>query len=235
MVPTCLVAVLPGMRVPTCLSTWGREVGVDIVAHDVAFQGHLLELGGDATLLVIGGAISPYDTRALPAHDLGRLLAKAVSRQTPVLGIGGGAHLLAWALGGRPSVPDTPVTAGWRTVTRTAQGQLDRLFTNLPSSSSWIEASHLAFTSLPIDSEVLAVDDAGMAQAVRFGPGAWGLQGHPCLDSAAWASLSPLTEDDPALAASVEENDYARLEAMCAAWKPLFTAFFGLAESASGG
>lgn len=228
----CLVALF-GAPEPTGLLDRLRIHGVAVtlleITPDVEFPTSL-----PSGVAVVGGPVSPYDDRVLPYGRVGAFLATAVAREVPTLGIGGGAHLLAVALGARPGWPTSAVTPGLHMLRRTAQGADDPLFRHMAPEAQWLEFSYLSLTDLPVGAEVLAVDTEGQAQAARFGPGAWGLQGHPELGAAAVAAciearpLHPLL--DEAALASVERA-MPHLDAISASWNPVFDAYAALVAS----
>ncbi|GAB48064.1 glutamine amidotransferase-related protein [Mobilicoccus pelagius] len=181
-------------------------------------------------IALVGGPVSPYDRRTVPFPPVGRLLASAVARQVPTLGIGGGGHLLAVALGAHPGSPHDPLPPGIRHLTRTAQGRLDPLFRHAPTNPSWVECSTLAFTDLPVGSQVLAVDEVGLPQAVRFGPGAWGCQGHPEMDSSTIATCRESRPDGSVVDRFVAElaTIPGALDDLGATWDPVLEEFASL-------
>ena len=233
----CLVAML-GAPEPRRLIARLRTVGVtpDVV-HLTADDG-LPEADWDGIALV-GGPVSPYDERTVSFHPIGLVLAGAVARQIPTLGIGGGGHLLARALGARPTTPRTPLPPGIRALTRTAHGRLDRLFRHAPPSPAWVECSGLAYTDLPVGSHVLAVDESGLPQAVRFGPGAWGFQGHPEMDADTVEACRGAGYCDDADEAFVDELAAmtGELDEIGARWDPMLEEFGSLvaARTIAGG
>lgn len=233
-VSTCLVALLPGVRTPERLLQWCRDSGVTIALHEVDPAADLPRIENLCGVLVVGGAVSPYDER-IHTRGLGALLATSVGREMPTLGSGGGAHFVAWALGAQPGIPE-PIPVRLRAVTRTAQGRLDPLFSRVPSTARWIEWSDLGLTRLPVGSTVLAVDESGLPQAVRFGPQTWGLQGHPYLDRAALTELleagHPLFTPE---ARAALEPDLERMDAVCSSWEPMFSEFLAMVASGSPG
>lgn len=225
--PTCLFALLPDVTPPEPFLAWANECGVTPAVWTIHPGFEVPPTSRFDGLVVIGGSISAYD-RQLPREMLARVITRAVGRSIPTLGMGAGAHLVSWALGGRPSMPGAPVPFGLRHVNRTAHGRLDSLFGRAATATEWIEWSHLALTDLPVGSEVLAVDDSGMPQAVRFGPCAWGLQGHSyadrgtvqhCLDTGTGPDFTPETMDR--LAAALE-----RMDDVSRSWELLNRHFF---------
>lgn len=225
--PTCLFALLPDVRPPEPLLACADECSVSTTIWSLDRQSEAPPTSRFDGLVIVGGSISAYDRR-LPHEALARLITRSVGRNIPTLGMGAGAHLVSWALGGRPSMPEEPTPFGLRRVNRTAHGRLDGLFGRAASATEWIEWSHLALTDLPVGSEVLAVDESGMPQAVRFGPCAWGLQGHPyvdrsgvedCLETGTGGDYSPETLARLAAAAT-------RMDDVSSSWEPLHRHFF---------
>ena len=135
----CLVALL-GAPEPSRLLARLRAHGVapevvnltpDVVLPDSSWNG----------VVLVGGPVSPYDDRTVPYRAVGRVVAGAVARQVPTLGIGGGGHLLAVALGAHPSAPPSPLPPGIRPLQVTAAGRADPLFRHAPQSPAWVECS----------------------------------------------------------------------------------------------
>ena len=102
----------------------------------------------------------------------------------PVLGICFGHQLIASALGG--TVGDHPqgMELGTTEIQLHAAAQQDRLFGGLPMSFP-VQATHAQSVLTPPDeAQVLAFNDYERFHALRFRPGAWGVQFHPEIDAA---------------------------------------------------
>lgn len=229
----CLIALL-GAPEPRRLVDRLRAHGVAPEVVSLSPDVDLPDSSWDGIALV-GGPVSPYDDRTVSFRPVGRVLAGAVARQVPTLGIGGGGHLLAVALGAHPSAPASPLPPGIRSINPTIEGRSDTLFRHAPAAPAWVKCSELSFTDVPVGSEVLAVDEIGLPQAVRFGPGAWGFQGHPEMDA---NTVGACRESRPG--ALLDQEFVAELESMPgeldelgAAWDPLLEEYVRLVASAA--
>ncbi|MFF3014624.1 methyltransferase domain-containing protein [Streptomyces sp. NPDC057939] len=132
------------------------------------------ELTGIDALVVIGGA--PPDP---PIHGTGpdaglALLREALAAEVPVLGICGGAELLAVAAGGTATpVPGGP--SGWAEVDRRVAAATDPLFSGAPGRQRVLHR-HGRTVDLPDAAVVLASSDRYPVQAFRLGGSAWGIR-----------------------------------------------------------
>lgn len=136
-------------------------------------------------IVVLGAPFTPGDDDEPPWRiPLKRLVTLAIARGVPFLALGGGAHLAAVALGGVAATDTSVRLDGLWPVRLTAEGRSDPLFRHLPDETVWVQGGATLFAELPVGAVVLADDDRGLVQAVRFGPRAWGLHGHPEADTA---------------------------------------------------
>jgi GMP synthase (glutamine-hydrolysing) len=142
---------------------------------DVCFAGHgELDLDGHAGVIALPGVANP-DDKAPAVASTRALLAEALRRRVPVLGICLGAELLAEAAGGltRPCTPEW----GYREVALAPAAREDGLLGDLPSRFSVFQAHNYAF-GLPPGAVALAGPPDAL-QAFRVGADAWGVQFHP--------------------------------------------------------
>lgn len=168
------------------LGRWWRAVGLELV--DV-----LADEGGEvpptvpdgvAGVVAMGGsmsATSDADAPWLPAERA--LLADAVDRGVPVLGVCLGAQLMTVALGGRVQQA-TPGEAGVIPLELTAAAEGDPLFGVLPPAAPVMQYHHDEMVTLPRDAVLLAATPGCRHQAWRIGDRAWAVQGHPEVDAA---------------------------------------------------
>lgn len=155
------------------------------------------DLGTFEGLVVLGGQMGARDDAECPwLPETRRLLALAVDRHLPTLGICLGAQLAAVALEGRTGPREEPLV-GAQAVTLTAAGCEDPVLGALegeqPPMISW---NRDTVTQLPPHSTLLAQDAGGGIAAFRTGTALWAVQFHPEIVPAvleSWAASSSLT------------------------------------------
>jgi len=132
--------------------------------------------GYDA-IVVLGGEQNVVDAPRLPyLQDEIALVAEALERRQPLLGVCLGAQVLVAAAGGevvRVSEPEI----GWYDVRATPEAPADPLFGALPASFSaycW----HSYGVELPDEAILLARSEI-CTHGFRLGDSAWGVQFHP--------------------------------------------------------
>ena len=143
---------------------------------------------GLSALVVLGGPMSARSDDGFPSRrDELALLADALDRGVPVLGICLGAQLLA-AAAGAAVLAGTGAEIGWAPVEWTEGAAHDPLFGGLDGRAHeevpvlhW----HGETFQLPSGAELLASTERYEHQAFRVGEQAWGLQFHLEVDAAA--------------------------------------------------
>ncbi len=148
------------------------------------------ELEGAGGLVVMGGPMGVHDDRVHPwLAPERRLLAAAVARPLPVVGICLGAQQLAAALGAEVAPGPAP-EIGVGTVELTEAGRADPVLGPAGSPLPCLHWHGDTF-SLPDGAVHLAASAAYPHQAFRFGPSAYGLQFHLEVDEALAAAFAP--------------------------------------------
>lgn len=161
------------------------EYGAWLPPHTVLrpSQGDALPERAQEPMVVLGGsmgAVSDAENPWLPA--VRDLMADAVDREVPVLGICLGAQLLAVATGGDVVVGDPAgLELGVTEIQLTGAAAQDPLFSALPERFQALSAHSDGFRRLPPHGELLAESDRYW-QAFRVGACAWGVQFHPEVD-----------------------------------------------------
>ena len=187
-------------------------------------------------VLALGGAMGAGDDDVAPwLPDERAMLADAVSRGVPVLGLCLGGQLLASATGGRVELGPTQ-EIGLSYVEQTVDGLLDPVASVAqPSQGPGIPAvqwhqDHVA--ELPDGAVLLLTNAACRVQGFRVGDTAYGLQLHPELDPATFRSWADYPDDalrrsgiDP-LEAAVDVD--AAGQDLIAAWRPATRAWADL-------
>ncbi|CAM5737654.1 Type 1 glutamine amidotransferase OS=Streptomyces tendae OX=1932 GN=GUR47_05450 PE=4 SV=1 [Streptomyces tendae] len=133
----------------------------------------------DGVLVLGGGYLPDDDVRAPWLAPTRALVAGAVDRGAPVLGICLGGQLLARVAGGEvrgrhgePEVGSTPLTLR-------PEARTDPLFRGLPERVTAVEHHVDAVTALPPGAAWLMTSERCPYQAFRVGERAWGVQFHP--------------------------------------------------------
>lgn len=173
-------------------------------------------------LIVLGGAMGANDDAEHPwltaTKDL--LRATITSDTVPVLGICLGHQLIGSALGGRVDRNPAGRALGLTPVGLTEDGASDPLLAGTDGDET-LQWNDDVVLELPSGATVLARTSDGAPQAVRYADRAWGLQFHPEVDAATFASWTEVP-DHTAKAA------YAAEPALRHTWTPLADRFVGL-------
>ena len=129
-------------------------------------------------LVVLGGPMGVYDEQQYAfLEDEVRLLAEAVQRGVPTLGICLGAQLLAKAFGSRvEKAPHKEV--GWFKVDLTKEAEQDPLFKGQDKQIDVFQWHEDSF-EVPKNGVLLASGELCRKQAFKVGDCGWGLQFHP--------------------------------------------------------
>jgi GMP synthase-like glutamine amidotransferase len=195
------------------------ESGLDLdLRHP--YLGDLLpqDLTGHHGLIVLGGTPDPYDDLVTPWLPAVRtLLAEALDREVPTLGICLGGEILAMLAGGQVRRAQNGVEVGVHRLAVTDAGRSDPLFAGLPEAVLAVEWHVEEIAALPPGSVTLCSSEQFPNQAFRVGPCAWGTQFHPEVLTAmatAWAEpdsaeirLAGLTPDVVVAAVAAAEPE----------------------------
>lgn len=177
----------------SALERHGVELDVRCVFAGAALPD---DLSGHRGLLIMGGTMSAYLDDGFPTrrHEL-KLLGQAVAGGVPTLGVCLGAQLLAVAGGGEVRRGAAGPEIGWGRVALTEAAIDDPLLAGLPGTFPVLHWHGDTFDPGPAGT-ILASNDRYMAQALRVGEVAWGLQFHLEVDEPQVAAfVSAFAED----------------------------------------
>lgn len=151
--------------------------GISVECIDL-FRGDAIppDADGASGLIFMGGPMSANDNLAYLHQEL-RLIAQAVERSQPVLGICLGSQLMAKAMGARV-YRNTVKEIGWYEIQFSDAASEDSLFSGLGDSRTTFHWHGETF-DLPSGATLLASSAACWNQAFRVGHAAYGLQFHP--------------------------------------------------------
>jgi len=162
------------------LGDWLAEVGAELDVRRLHAGDPLPDTLDDHRAVVsLGGDMGAMDDDVAPWLPATRaLLATAVRRRTPTLGICLGSQLLAAANGGRVVVgSDGPEIGAYFTAKRDA-ADADPIFADLPMTPDVMHYHYDVVDRLPAGAVLLLSSQGYPHQAWRLGPAAWGLQFH---------------------------------------------------------
>jgi GMP synthase-like glutamine amidotransferase len=229
---------------PLLVGEWLEEDGIRVDVIQACFGEPVPSTvpAGVHGLLPLGGSMGAGDDDVAPWLAAERaLLADAVSKGIPVLGLCLGSQLLAAATGGRVELGPTQ-EIGLAYVQRTVDGLTDPVISQaVPSRGADIPAAqwhqdHVA--ELPDGAVLLLTNDACRVQAFRLGDSAYGLQLHAELDATSFRSWADYVDEalersgvDPLVAA--DEVDAAEAD-LIAAWRPMTRAWADLVWAHAG-
>jgi GMP synthase-like glutamine amidotransferase len=214
---------------PERLGDWLAGAGAGLVLCRLAADGVPESLDGVDGVVCMGGAMSAYDDADHPwLPALQWLLAGAVARRLPVLGMCLGGQLLAMATGGAVRHGTEGPEAGTRLVAKRDAAASDPLFAQLPLTPDVIQFHHDEIHRLPPGATLLASSPQYPNQAFRVGAAGYGVQFHIETSPATvlfWArhdSAFPRWQLDPDHLEQVHAD-------MAEAWEPLAARFVALA------
>lgn len=159
------------------LGQWWNDLGLELTV----VRGHLGEAvpgpgqwSGYDGLVVLGGAMSACDDAVAPWLAPTRdLIADAVAREVPTLGVCLGHQLASVALGGSVGRNPSGRTTGVVPVALTDAGASDPLLAGVDGALA-VHYNDDVVLEVPTGATVLATLPDGRPQALRFGPSAWG-------------------------------------------------------------
>jgi GMP synthase-like glutamine amidotransferase len=173
---------------------WLVDGGLDLsVVRPHAGEPLPADLSDYAALLVLGGHQQAYPgpdgTPGAPWFGaLESQLRRAVSQHVPTLGICLGAQLLATANAGTVERASAGPEIGPGLIAKRDKAESDPLFGPLPMLPDVLQWHHDEITELPLGAVLLAASTSYPIQAFRIGSAAWGVQFHPEVEPATFAS-----------------------------------------------
>jgi GMP synthase-like glutamine amidotransferase len=186
------------------------------------------DLRDHQALLVLGGSPNPYDDAATPwLGPVRALVAEALDREVPTLGICLGGEILAMVAGGRVQPAVDAVEVGLYPLRLTDAGRDDPLFGGLPARVPAVEWHVEEIAALPPGSVALCSSERFPNQAFRVGACAWGTQFHPEVLADMAADWAEPESAEMRLAGVTAESV---VEAVTAAEPELRSAWGGLAR-----
>jgi GMP synthase-like glutamine amidotransferase len=236
--PCCLAIQHVEPECPFAIGDAFESAGVSVEVRRVfAGDGLPPDLDGYRALVVMGGPMSAARDDGFPTRgaEMG-LLAQALDRQIPVLGVCLGAQLLALAAGGSVHTGPAP-EIGWGQIELTRAADTDPLFAGAPSTLTVLHWHGDTYVRPP-GAVQLASSQAYAEQAFRVGAVAWGLQFHlevegPAVDgfAAAFADEVRGAGLDPAL---IRSETARALDHLTQHRDTVLDRFAGLAAGAAG-
>jgi GMP synthase-like glutamine amidotransferase len=161
------------------LGEWLAQAGAELSLCRPAVDGVPDRLDGVDGLVCMGGEMAAYDDAGHPwLAPLRSLLACAVARRLPVLGICLGGQLLALATGGEVRQAVDGPEVGTLLIAKRDVAAYDPLFAQLPLTPDVIQFHHDEISRLPQGATLLASSPRYRHQAFRVGPAGYGLQCH---------------------------------------------------------
>ncbi|MGD0378933.1 MAG: type 1 glutamine amidotransferase [Acidimicrobiales bacterium] len=204
--PSCLVVqhVEPEgpYAIGEALATAGVVVDIRRVYGGERLPADIADFTG---VVVMGGPMAAHSDSGFPTRQAELdLLAEAIARGVPTIGVCLGAQLLALAGGGKVFPGANGAEVGWAPVELTDQAAADPLLSALPDHLTVLHWHGDTF-DLPPGSVHLAGSPRYPAQAFRIGARAWGLQFHLEVDDGAVAAFLDAFGQDAVRAGTTPE------------------------------
>jgi GMP synthase-like glutamine amidotransferase len=164
---------------PAELGNWLVEAGAELDLIRPADTPLPDELDGYHGVVCLGGGMSATSDGEYPwLAEIRRVLAKAVARQLPTLGVCLGGQLLAMACGGAVAPGDKGPEAGPALVAKRDTAWIDPLFAEMPLMPDVLQFHRDVIARTPANAVLLASSLRYPNQAFRVGRSAYGLQFH---------------------------------------------------------
>jgi GMP synthase-like glutamine amidotransferase len=161
------------------LGEWLADAGADLAVCRPASDGVPESLNGVDGVVCLGGEMGAHDDADHPwLAALRWLLADAVGRRLPVLGVCLGGQLLAAATGGSVRRAIDGPQAGTLLIAKRDAAAHDPLFAPLPLTPDVIQFHYDEIYRLPPGATLLASSPRHANQAFRVGTAGYGLQCH---------------------------------------------------------
>lgn len=221
---------------PGLLGGWADRSGVPLDVR-AAHRGAPLpfSLNEHAGLILLGGEMGAYDDARFPWLTAAKsLVIQSVIASVPFLGVCLGHQLAAVALGGRVAVNPDGAHRGIFPVRALPDAAGDPVLSALPPEAPVVHWNSDVVTVVPGGATVLARDDRGHVQVLRFAEQAWGIQGHPEVGAAIVAGwgrkpgaptpAQPDATDEIVAAIAAREIELERV------WWPVAERFFAATQ-----
>jgi GMP synthase-like glutamine amidotransferase len=216
---------------PERLGDWLADAGADLTVRRPVSDGVPESLEDVDGVVCMGGEMGAHDDAAHPwLAALRWLLADALARRLPVLGVCLGGQLLAEATGGAVRRAVEGPEAGTLLVAKRDVAAQDPLFAQLPMTPDVIQFHYDEIHRLPPGATLLASSPRHPHQAFRVGASGYGLQFHIETSPAtvlAWARRDAAGVFPPG---QLDPDHLEQVHADIAqAWQPLAARFVSLA------
>jgi GMP synthase (glutamine-hydrolysing) len=133
--------------------------------------------------IVITGSPMMVTDIPIQGSNLCNWLLEQQGNGTPILGICFGHQLLSVLNGGSVGYNISGIVIGSAKTQLTKAGQIDKLLGILPPEFAVYKSHWQSVSILPESAEILAFDQSGIIDAVKFNENTWGVQFHPEFDA----------------------------------------------------